>query len=152
MKNLIIFIVSGILLLSSGARAEEVYLNCKFVRGDFTLLEPYFSSENMNKNSEYANDIGISLDLKNKKILYLTDAYFLNNSTEYLQSRIRIIDWYEKNITFIYYLDDNNNINYIYNLDRLSGNLKRTIDMITESKKKIKASSYSECSKQNKKF
>ena len=137
------------LLLSSGVRAEEVYLNCKFVRGDFTLLEPYFRSENMNKNSQYANDIGISLDLKNKKILYLTDAYN-NTSTEYLQRRIRIIDWYEKNITFIYSLGDN--LNYIYNLDRLSGNLKRTFDMITESKEKIKTSSYSECSKQNKKF
>ena len=150
MKKIIILIASGMLLLSSGARAEEIYLNCKFVRGDFKLLEPYFSSENMNKNSEYANDIAISLDLKNKEILYLTDAYFNNNSTKYLQSRIRIIDWYEKNITFIYSRGDN--MNYIYNLDRLSGNLKRTIDQISESKKKIKVSSYSECSKQNKKF
>ncbi len=152
MKKIIIFLVSGMLLMSSGARAEEIYLNCKFVRGDFTSLEPYFSSENMNKNSEFANDIGISLDLKNKKILYLTDALF-NNSTEYLQSTIRIIDWYEKNITFIYSLSDN--MIYIYNLDRLSGNLKRTIDMIdpiTKSKQKIKVSSYSECSKQNKKI
>jgi hypothetical protein len=149
MNRLIIFIVSGILLLAGGARAEEIYLNCKFVRGHLSSNEPNFISENMNKNSEFANDIGISLNLKNKKIIYLTDAYKLN-TPEILQVTIAIIEWSEKNIIFTYSPTDY--AKYTYNLDRLSGNLKRIIDMITDTQRKIKVTSSAECLKQNKKF
>jgi len=33
MKQIMIFIVSGMLLLASGARAEITYMNCKFIEG-----------------------------------------------------------------------------------------------------------------------
>ena len=135
------------LVLVGVAKAEEVYLNCKFVRGDHS--SPNFSSENIDKNSEFANDIGIGLNLKSSKITSLTDAYNLNNP-EILKLTIAIIEWSEKKITFTY--SPANYAKYTYNLDRLSGNLRRTVDLITDTQKKIKVSSSSECSKQSKKF
>lgn len=144
-----LILASSLLLLVLGevAKAEEVYLNCKFVRGDYS--SPDFSSENIDKNSEFANDIGIGLNLKSSKITSLTDTNNLN-TPEILKLTIAIIDWTEKKITFTY--SPTNYAKYTYNLDRLSGNLRRTVDLITDTQKKIKVSSFSECSKQSKKF
>ena len=138
-----------ILVLGGVAKAEEIYLNCKFVRGDYSSHEPNFSSENIDKNSEFANDIGIGLNLKSSKITSLTDANNLN-TPEILKLTIAIIEWSEKKIIFTY--SPANYAKYTYNLDRLSGNLRRTVDLITDTQKKIKVSSSSECSKQSKKF
>jgi len=147
MKKFIFTFIFLFLVLGGVAKAEEVYLNCKFVRGDFS--SPNKSGEYINKNSEFANDIGIGLNLKISKITSLTDAYNLN-SPEILKLTIAIIEWSEKKITFTY--SPTNDVKYIYNLDRLSGNLRRTIDLITDNKEKIKVSSFSECLKQSKKF
>ncbi len=61
MTRLIIFIVSGMLLLASGARYEETLLQCKFswgekaIRGNITKLE-------------YISDKFLKIDFKNEKV------------------------------------------------------------------------------------
>lgn len=147
MRTLILTFTFLFLVLGVVAKAEEVYLNCKFVRGDYS--SPDFSSENIDKNSEFANDIGIGLNIKSSKIIFLTDANNLN-TPEILKLTIAIIEWSEKKITFTY--SPTSYAKYTYNLDRLSGNLRRTVDLITDTQKKIKVNSFSECSKQSKKF
>lgn len=149
MRTLILASSLLFLVLSNIVRAEEIYLNCKFVRGDYSPQNFNTKIENIDKNSEFANDIGIGLNLKSKKIISLTEAYKLN-TPEVLKFTIAIIEWSEKKITFTY--SPANYAKYTFDLDRLSGNLRRTVDLITDTQKKIKVSSFSECSKQSKKF
>ena len=149
MRTLILASSFLFLVLGGAVKAEEIYLNCKFVRGDYSSQNFNTKIENIDKNSEFANDIGIGLNLKSKKIISLTEANKLN-TPEILKLTIAIIEWSEKKITFTY--SPANYAKYTFDLDRLSGNLRRTVDLITDTQKKIKVSSFSECSKQSKKF
>ena len=75
MKRLIIFIVSGMLLMSSGARAEEIYLNCKYKSGyivdDFVKLNLQSEGPRTNilNNDSLAENIYLKIDIKKKIIL-----------------------------------------------------------------------------------
>ncbi len=149
MRTLILASSFLFLVFGGAVKAEEIYLNCKFVRGDYSSQNFNTKIENIDKNSEFANDIGIGLNLKSKKIISLTEANKLN-TPEILKLTIAIIEWSEKKITFTY--SPANYAKYTFDLDRLSGNLKRTIYLITDTKQKITVSSSSECSKQSKKF
>ena len=55
------------LLLASGAKAEEIYLNCKFIRGEYKLVTPYIGSEPVKNNDSNANDVFLNLDTTKKK-------------------------------------------------------------------------------------
>lgn len=61
MNRLIIFIVSGMLLLVSGARSEETLLQCKFSWGEKAIRG------NITK-SEYISDKFLKIDFKNEKV------------------------------------------------------------------------------------
>ncbi|MSP11285.1 MAG: hypothetical protein EXR14_06810, partial [Pelagibacteraceae bacterium] len=68
MTRLIIFIVSGMMLLASGARAEVTYMNCKF-------------NEGWHKQGEYREDTKSGKDLtlswdKEKRRIKITDRDF----------------------------------------------------------------------------
>ena len=68
MKKLIIFILSAILLLASGARAEITYMNCKFNEG-------WHEKGAMREDVKKMPDLSISLD-KEKRIIKVTDRNF----------------------------------------------------------------------------
>jgi hypothetical protein len=67
MKRFYIFLVFGILLLATGAKAEIVYLNCKFQSGsgDDDFRNTYI----IKKGELGTEDVNISLDTKQKKII-----------------------------------------------------------------------------------
>ena len=75
MTRLILFLVSGMLLLATSAKAEEIYLNCKYKSGyiveDFVKLN--LQSEgprtNIPKNDSMAINTYLKIDTKNKIIL-----------------------------------------------------------------------------------
>jgi hypothetical protein len=68
MTRLIIFMVSGLLLLETSARAEITYMNCKFNEG---WHQKGTKKEDVNKMP----DLTISLD-KEKRIIKATDRNF----------------------------------------------------------------------------
>ena len=61
MKRFILFLVSGMLLLASGARSEETLLQCKFTWGEKAIRG------NITK-SEYISDKFLKIDFKNEKV------------------------------------------------------------------------------------
>ena len=65
MIRLIIFILYGILLLATGAKAEEIYLNCKFENG--TYSKGGKNIQQIYKGEGGTADINIILDTKKKK-------------------------------------------------------------------------------------
>ena len=73
MSHLILFLASGMLLLASGAKAEEIYLNTKFIRGEYKLVTPYIGSEPVKNNDSNANDVFLNLDTTKKKILNFSE-------------------------------------------------------------------------------
>jgi hypothetical protein len=68
MKKISIIILSGMLLLASGARAEIVYMNCKFNEGWHQKGKDY---ENVKKSP----DVALVWD-KEKKVIKSTDRTF----------------------------------------------------------------------------
>ena len=68
MKKIIIFILSGILLLVSGAKAEIIYMNCKFNEG---WHQKGTKSETVKKSP----DVALVWD-KEKKVIKSTDRNF----------------------------------------------------------------------------
>ena len=63
MSPLIIFIVSGMLLLASGAKAEVIFLNCKWDNGRIEGVKT------LTKGEPGTRDVNIKLDLNKKKVI-----------------------------------------------------------------------------------
>jgi hypothetical protein len=68
MKKLIIFIVSVMLLLTSGAKAEITYMNCKFNEG-------WHQKGTKKEDAKKMSDLTISMD-KEKRRIKITDRDF----------------------------------------------------------------------------
>jgi len=68
MTRLILFLVSGMLLMSSGARVEITYMNCKFNEG-------WHKKDAMRADVNKMPDLSISWD-KDKKVIKVTDRKF----------------------------------------------------------------------------
>jgi hypothetical protein len=64
MKKLILFIVSGMLLLSSGAMAEEIYLNCVFTRNANTQISLSYNTDNKTGKQYVGQGLFIPYDLE----------------------------------------------------------------------------------------
>lgn len=146
MTRLIIIIVSGMLLLASGARAEEIYLNCKFIRGEYQLLTPFIRNEPVKNNDSNANDVFLNLDTTKKKILNFSD----NKELGSFDKQINIFNWSNDNIEFLYFKSENLKIRYF--LNRFSGNLKKVISFQGDANQSGSVETFFECKKQTKKF
>ena len=134
------------LLLASGAKAEEIYLNCKFIRGEYKLLTPYIMSEPVKNNDRYANDVFLNLDTTKKKILNFSD----NKELGSFDKKINIFNWSNDNIEFLYMLSEDLKIRY--SLNRFSGNLKKITYLQGNANHSSSVETSFECKKQTKKF
>jgi len=92
MTRLIIFLIYGMLLLASGARAEEIYLSCTGSHPDSAYLE-----------------FNVSIN-ENKKII-------IANNREYIIKEINNNAWLGTSLIN----DENKNTDEVIKLDRISG-------------------------------
>jgi len=76
--RLIIFLLFGILLLGTGAKAEIIYLNCKFESGNVD------GKYRMNRGEPLTEDINVILDTGKKKLLKLLHVLKMNRITKKL--------------------------------------------------------------------
>ena len=132
--------------MGTGARAEEIYLNCKFIRGEYQLLTPFIRNEPVKNNDRNANDVFLNLDLIKKKILNFSD----NKELGSFDKQINIFNWSNDNIEFLYFQSENWKIRY--SLSRFSGNLKKVISFQGDANKSGSVETFFECKKQTKKF
>ena len=146
MSHLILFLASGMLLLASGAKAEEIYLNCKFIKGEYKLVTPYIMSEPVKNNDSYANDVFLNLDTTKKKILNFSD----NKELGSFDKKINIFNWSNDNIEFLYMLSEEWKIRS--SLNRFSGNLKKITYLQGTANTSSSVETFFECKKQTKKF
>ena len=146
MPRFIILILSVIMSLTSSSRAEEIYLNCKFIRGEYQLLTPFMRNEPIKNNDSNANDVFLNLDTIKKKILNFSD----NKELGSFDKKINIFNWSNDNIEFLYFQSENWKIRY--SLNRFSGNLKKIISFQGEANQSGSIETFFECKKQTKKF
>lgn len=146
MLHLIISILFGIIFLTSNSSAEELYLNCKFIRGEYKLLTPYIKSETVKNNDSQANDVFLNLDTTKKKILNFSD----NKELGSFDKKINIFNWSNDNIDFLYMQSEDWKVRY--SLNRFSGNLKKVISFQGTINQSGNIETFFECKKQTKKF
>ena len=89
MKRFIILLVSGMLLLASGAKAEITYMNCKFNEG-------WHKQGSKREDAKTMSDLSISLD-KEKRIIKVTDRNFepYNIFKDSMRWSHKWADWYD---------------------------------------------------------
>jgi hypothetical protein len=152
-KKLIIFLVSGMLLLASGARSQEIFLICKFESGSSDLKKSIIE-----KGARGTEDFNIILNISKKKIIE-APLYFKNReenkiwefgghetrqSSSWSDNEIK---WFSRGETpstgFIF--------NASYNLNRRSGVLQYESYIKLGNETGRDLHQYN-CSKQDKKF
>lgn len=146
MRYLIIILASLMLVLGGAVKAEEVYLNCKFIKGEYKLVTPYIMSEPVKNNDRYANDVFLNLDTTKKKILNFSD----NKELGSFDKKINIFNWSNDNIEFLYMLSEEWKIRY--SLNRFSGNLKKITYLQGTANTSSSVETFFDCKKQTKKF
>ena len=142
--RLILFIVSGMLLLSSGAEAEVIFLNCKWDNGRIEGVKT------LTKGEPGTFDVNIKLDLNKKKVIYgvltimpdeIENTFFTDN----------YINWTEKSFfdTKLGKRVEKLQFRSRLDLNRSSGLLK---EVYYDHLRNIQITSYYYCAKENKKF
>jgi hypothetical protein len=153
MKKLIIFIVSGMLLLASGARAEELYLNCKFENG--TYMEGKRAKQ-IYKGDAGTTDINIILDPRKKKIIEA--PYVDPERTNFSQNKFGGVErhsssWSDNEVKWSYSVKKTKvELTTYYILNRRSGVLKSDFMMSENDNVPTSILNNYQCSKQDKKF
>jgi len=154
MSRLIIFIVSVMFLLSSGARAEIIYLNCKFESGNVD------GKYKMNRGEPLTEDINVILDTGKKKIIEAPSRFKdepdnkkINISghevTQYSSWSDYIIEWSNYGVT----PTTGATSSYKYKLNRRSGVLEFIVfSNFPTLNQKLYTNSQFNCLKQDKKF
>ena len=144
MQSLIIFILSGILLLGSEAKAEVIFLNCKWDNGRIEGVKT------LTKGEPGTRDVNIKLDLNKKKVINgvltifadeIENAFFTDN----------YINWNEKSFfdTKLGKRVEKLQFRSRLDLNRSSGLLKEVYYDYLDN---IQFTSYYYCTKENKKF
>ena len=155
MIRLIIFLVSGMLLLASGARAEELYLNCKFENGTYMVglrAKPIY------KGDAGTTDINIILDTRKKKIIEA--PYVDPERTNFSQNKFGKEEhysssWSDNEVKWSYSSSVKTNkvqLSDYYTLNRRSGVLKSDFMMSENDNAPTSILTNYQCSKQDKKF
>jgi len=153
MIRLIIFIVSGMLLLATGARAEELYLNCKFENG--TIMEGKRTMP-IYKGGAGTTDINIILDTRKKKIIEA--PYVDPERTNFSQNKFGGVErysssWSDNEVKWSYSIKKTKvELTSYHTLNRRSGVLNTDFmsNIIDDLQFSILANY--QCSKQDKKF
>ena len=156
MQRFIFFLVFIILFFISGARANDLYLNCKFENG--TSYSKGVKIEPIYKGEKGTEDINIILDIKRKKII---EAHGYNNEKKedkkynyYGHETIQSSKWSENEIEWSS-LGETQSTEYkhnaFYNLNRRSGVLK-ILNIIKIKNAEGRLELQYSCSKQDKKF
>ena len=144
MKQIIIIIVSVMLLLASGAKAEIIFLNCKWDNGRIEGVKT------LTKGEPGTRDVNIKLDLNKKKVINgvstiipdeIENAFFTDN----------YISWNEKSFfdTKLGKRVEKLQFRSRLDLNRSSGLLKEVYYDYLDN---IQFTSYYYCTKENKKF
>ena len=144
MQSLIIFILSGILLLGSEAKAEVIFLNCKWDSGRIEGVK------SLTKGEPGTRDVNIKLDLNKKKVINgvstiipdeIENAFFTDN----------YISWNEKSFFNLNLVKRVEKLQFRSRLDlnRSSGLLKEVFNDYLDN---IQITSFYYCTKENKKF
>ena len=70
MKQLIIYILSGLFFLTPQAQAQDTYLNCKWEQGKYATKNKDGGFESIRKKGDYNTaDIMLTIDFNKKKLL-----------------------------------------------------------------------------------
>jgi hypothetical protein len=154
MTRIIIFIVSGMLLLVTYAKAEIIYLNCKFESGNVD------GKYRMNRGEPLTEDINVILDTGKKKIVEAPSRFKdepdnkkINISghevTQYSSWSDYIIEWSNYGVT----PTTGATSSYKYKLNRRSGVLEFIVFSNWPTlNQKLYTNSQFNCLKQDKKF
>jgi len=144
------------LLLSSGAKAEEIYLNCKFETGTYSkgakIVEP------IHKGEAGTTDINIILDTRKKKIIEAPN----HDSKRDNYSEIKFggkdsysTSWLDNEVKWSYsrlVIATKAHANHEYILNRRSGVLSTDFTMTTSDSSLVRIANSYQCAKQDKKF
>ena len=135
MTRLTIFILPIILLLATDARAEEIYLNCKWDYGRVIKEKGIFVERIIIKGEPRSIDTFIILDLKNKKVIQ--------------NSVISKIIFPDDIVVFWNYENKLSKFYYNYKLNRVSGLLE---ELYEDEKNNNRTITHYICDKTQKKF
>jgi len=143
-NRLIIFLVSGMFLLGSGAKAEVIFLNCKWDNGRIEGVKT------LTKGEPGTRDINIKLDLNKKKVINGVST-ILPDEIENTFFTDNYINWNEKSFFNINLGKRVEKLQFRSRLDlnRSSGLLKEVFNDYLDN---IQITSYYYCTKENKKF
>lgn len=129
MKRLIILLLSGMLLLASGAKAEIVNLICTYDNGYLIFKNQNERRQDIPKNDSFARDGILVIDSTNKKIIESS----LFPSKE--KKQIRTV-WSDDYIEFAYYNEDPSKSEkkfltavQTFTLNRITGHLKEVTNL-----------------------
>jgi hypothetical protein len=150
MKQLIIYILSGLFFLTPQAQAQDTYLNCKWEQGKYATKNKDGGFESIRKKGDYNTaDIMLTIDFNKKKIIS-SPAASVNRGEDN-----KVYAWDEKNIEWNVEKKQYK-VNYIYRLNRISGQLRELyIDQdVDKSNPNIRyeSTTYYICEKTQKKF
>jgi hypothetical protein len=155
MNHFIFFLVSGMLLLASGASAEELYLNCKFENGTSMVGK---RARPIYKGDAGTTDINIILDTRKKKII---EAPFVDpERTNFSQNKFGKEEhfsssWSDNEVKWSYSSSVKTTraqLSDYYILNRRSGVLKSDFMMSDNDNAPTSILTNYQCSKQDKKF
>ena len=115
MSRIFIYILSGILMLAVGARAQDTYLNCiwesgRIVKENGIILEKVLKKGDLGTNNQL-----IAIDFNRKKII---------SSPGSSESDNKVHNWDDKSINW-HLEKKKEKVSYIYRLDRISGRLEQ---------------------------
>jgi hypothetical protein len=155
MQKFIFFLFFVILFFTSGARAEDLYLNCKFENGSIIIKSKEYR---INKGEKGTEDINIILNINRKKIIEAPGYYKEQNEDKkyniYGHERTQSSTWSDNEIKWSFTGDTPSTgakMSGYYNLNRRSGVLNYTqhLDFPND---KSKMDRQHNCTKQDKKF
>jgi len=152
--RLILFIVSGMLLLSSGVNATEIALVCDFEKLEFQNSTGQIITEDRSKAGDfYKKKETINFDLNKKKVIDTT-FFIINNSsfggTGYKLNKITEID---SNQIGFRGKDEDENKEIIVIIDRITGSLRVSNSKIEKNGKLTQRfTRYYNCKTQQKLF
>ena len=141
--RLIIFILSGMLMLGTGAVAEEIYLNCKWDNGRV-------DNKTSTKGDPGTRDVIIKIDPIKKKVIWGVNTSQVEE-IENISFTDNYISWSEKSFQYTDIIKKTNKLQMSarLTLNRSSGLLNETyIDHIYKSEIR----NYYYCSRESKKF
>jgi hypothetical protein len=137
--SLFTFLLSGIVLLAGVARAEDIYLNCKWESGRIVKGNGIILEKVLKKGDLGTNDQLITVNFNSKKIIRSPGGSERDN---------KVHNWGDKSINW-HIENKKEKVSYIYSLDRISGRLEQ---IYVDEIHKDQINHYYICDKTQRKF